>query len=254
MLGKLIKYEFKATARTFIPLYGLILVVSALHRLVGRDVSGPYMELNQIGDITTLVLVVLFATLGVLTLVVTIQRFSKNLLGDEGYLMFTLPTSTRKLILSKMFVAIAWIVLSIIVAGISFCILFIDGVFLEQVRYILGEFKYLLTEIGINDLLLLAQAPVLGILNYVQFLLVVYFALCIGHLPPFQKHRVAVGIIAFIMINMVLGWFVSFAGAWIPDTFTANNLFYLLNGITIVLSIGLFEAVHYILNKHLNLE
>ena len=33
MLGRLIKYEFKATARTFLPLYGVLLLLAGLNRL-----------------------------------------------------------------------------------------------------------------------------------------------------------------------------------------------------------------------------
>lgn len=65
--------------------------------------------------------------LGVLTIVVTIQRFRKNLLGDEGYLMFTLPVSTSSLILSKCITALIYAVLSFIVAVFTFGVLMLFG-------------------------------------------------------------------------------------------------------------------------------
>ena len=51
----------------------------------------------------------LFFGIMVVSLVVVIQRFYKSLLGDEGYLMFTLPVETWKLVMSKLLVAIFWI-------------------------------------------------------------------------------------------------------------------------------------------------
>ncbi|MEG1001036.1 MAG: ABC transporter permease, partial [Cellulosilyticaceae bacterium] len=112
MLGKLIKYEFKATGRTFLPLYGAILIVALVQRFFGRSSQELFEELNRIGDFATIALVALFMALGVITLVVTIQRFQKSLLSDEGYLMFTLPVKTRSLIASKMIVATTWVILS----------------------------------------------------------------------------------------------------------------------------------------------
>lgn len=92
MLGKLTKYEFKATCRFFLPLYGALLLLAAMSRL-----SQWIMTYNEIGllhyfsNIFTLVYVLVAVAIFALTLIVMIQRFYKNLLGDEGYLMFTLP-------------------------------------------------------------------------------------------------------------------------------------------------------------------
>ena len=43
--------------------------------------------------------------LGAYTCVVTIQRFYKGLLGQEGYLMFTLPVKNWQLVFSKALVS-----------------------------------------------------------------------------------------------------------------------------------------------------
>ena len=123
MLGKLIKYEFKATGRTFLPLYGAILLVALIQRFLGRNNKGVFEELNTLGNFTNLALVGLFIALVVITLIVTIQRFQKNLLSDEGYLMFTLPVKIRSLIITKMLVAVTWVILSGIVGVITFIVL-----------------------------------------------------------------------------------------------------------------------------------
>ena len=97
MLSKLIRYEWKAVARVCIPMYGgLILAAMLTHFLLGnleRFSSTLY-------DIITMAMSTLcfglFMAAFVLTLIIQIQRFSKNLLGDEGYLMFTLPASVSQ--------------------------------------------------------------------------------------------------------------------------------------------------------------
>ena len=48
MLGKLLKYEIKSTARTFLPLYGMILLVALINRFFGRTTSTFYeLEFNR---------------------------------------------------------------------------------------------------------------------------------------------------------------------------------------------------------------
>ena len=103
MLSKLIRYEWKAVARVCIPMYGgLILAAMLTHFLLGnleRFSSTLY-------DIITMAMSTLcfglFMAAFVLTLIIQIQRFSKNLLGDEGYLMFTLPASVSQHITAKL--------------------------------------------------------------------------------------------------------------------------------------------------------
>ena len=103
MLGKLIKYEFKATGRTMLLLIAAVLVLAALSGmsviLLDRETSYGILQ-----AIFVLILIAFFAcifALGVMALAMMIERFYKNLLGSEGYLMFTLPVSTSSLIASK---------------------------------------------------------------------------------------------------------------------------------------------------------
>ena len=124
MLSKLIRYEWKAVARVCIPMYGgLILAAMLTHFLLGnleRFSSTLY-------DIITMAMSTLcfglFMAAFVLTLIIQIQRFSKNLLGDEGYLMFTLPASVSQHITAKLVVAVLLDVLS--VAAGAVCMLHI---------------------------------------------------------------------------------------------------------------------------------
>lgn len=105
MLGKLIKYEFKACGRTFFPLYIGILVLAAINGLcnnynifsIGDNGTSLSFSIENVQGILMLVLFALFVALFVLTILLTIQRFKKNLLDEEGYLMFTLPVSTKVL-------------------------------------------------------------------------------------------------------------------------------------------------------------
>ena len=117
MLGKLMKYEFKATGRIFLPLFAALLFLAVVNRfLYTLRASAPSI-------IGTIVSVILIIGIAVLTFVLTLQRFQKNLMSNEGYLMMTLPTRTDSLILSKMLVSTIWIVASVILVTISIMIM-----------------------------------------------------------------------------------------------------------------------------------
>ncbi len=103
MLGKLVKYELKACGRIFVPLYISILVVAAIIGMFSNT------QILQVPTILMFVLMALFIALVVMTVVLILQRFKKNLLEDEGYLMFTLPVSTKSLILSKYLTSLIYI-------------------------------------------------------------------------------------------------------------------------------------------------
>ncbi|MGL6175356.1 MAG: hypothetical protein ACRC1P_12205 [Cellulosilyticaceae bacterium] len=262
MLGKLIKYEFKATSRTFLPLYGAILIVALVQRFLGRNSQGLFEELNRIGDFTTIALVALFIALGVVTLVVTIQRFQKNLLSDEGYLMFTLPVKTRSLIASKMIVAVVWVILSGVVGITTFLILFMYKGFFTEFSLVLSDLmthiKMILSnEAGRTGIAITIQFMIAGFLSYIQFVVVIYLSLAIGQFPKFQKHRSVASFIAFFVTTMLVNWVVGmvmFQISYITLEFSPNISLLIGNIIVLVVIGAMFEATNYILSKHINLE
>ena len=258
MLDKLIKYEFKATGRVFLPLYGVILIVALVHRLFGTNTRGMFEQVNQIGYITTTALVALFIALCIMTLVLTVQRFKNNLLGDEGYLMFTLPTTSRKLIMSKFIVALTWVVLSTIVGVVAFLILFIKTNFMKELMLLLGEVQVFKRE-GIS---ILIQGIAFSFIGYIQLLITIYFSLSIAQLPKLQSHRNLTSIITFILTMISTNWINSFIVRLFisgpSDMSTVldymNKSILSSNIVILMISILLFEMTNYILTKHLNLE
>ncbi|HBG4156967.1 ABC transporter permease [Clostridioides difficile] len=254
MLGKLLKYELKASGRIFIPLYIAILIVAVF--------NGIFMNTNilQVQGIGILVLTSLFMALGVLTIVVTIQRFRKNLLGDEGYLMFTLPVSTSSLILSKCITALIYAVLSFIVAVFTFGVLMLFGTSGILLPEILDLFNTSFKWISENflDILLLV---VVMFISYSSFILLLYTSISMGQLPKFNKHRNIVAFASFIAINIVIAIVGDAVGSILPNEDT-NMVYHLYQSPSfmlailgsLVVAIALFFATKFILDKKLNLE
>lgn len=254
MLGKLLKYEFKATSRTFLPIYVALILVSLGNRLfrMGNIDFGL--------GLTTALLVGLFVALGVLTLIVTIQRFNRNLLGDEGYLMFTLPVTTNELIFSKLLTTIIWSGLSTIIGMITFVILISDYQIFKEFTQVWPQLWNEIIQ-GMNSqfkgqaVLILIGVPLAGLFSYIQCILMIYLSLATAQMPMFAKHRGIISFIIFFVINSVLQLITAILSEFIPfaNLSMTATLMCVTVGIAIV-DVILFIGTHYILNKHLNLE
>lgn len=107
MLSKLMYHEFKATRRVFFPAYGIMLalaVISSVFMILSSNLQRLAVPLALL----LLAYVLSLFAVGVLSFVYMIVRFYKNLLGDEGYLMFTLPATPAQLVWSKCLVSTIW--------------------------------------------------------------------------------------------------------------------------------------------------
>jgi hypothetical protein len=129
MLGKLLKYEWKATARYFVFLYAAVLGMALLNKFFWF-IESENVVLNVLRGIITAVFVLLIIASFVFSFVIIIYRFYKNLLSDEGYLSFTLPVSVSKHIISKMLIGALWSFLTVIVLILALLILAINTGFL----------------------------------------------------------------------------------------------------------------------------
>lgn len=114
MLSKLLKYEYRATARFLLPLYlGVLFVimVNALFLRIG-DFFPSFSSGNAYNLILALLLII--CSFGFLAVVIAgfitgIQRFY-GLLGTRGYLMFSLPVTANQLIASKLICSVSWMI------------------------------------------------------------------------------------------------------------------------------------------------
>lgn len=268
MLGKLLKYELKATSRVFIPLYIAILVVSIVNGL------SLNLEILNIQGLATIVLMCLFISLFVITIVVTIQRFNKNLLKDEGYLMFTLPVSSKHLVLSKYLTSLIWTFLSFVVAFLSFTIIFMIPTYKYlDFSYFINEFNLLFSNmLNLNILGQFLKIILLMIISYTIFIFNVYLALSVGQLPIFNRFRNVSSFIGFLVINLLISYAQNIVSLFVNDASVnieaIDNINYAISSVTSIVSKGLniaivinliiilvlFFATTYILDKKLNLE
>lgn len=210
MLTKLIAQEFRATRRIYLPAFLAIAVLSVLNAILFVTVWNADTFSIPAGLIFTLYIFALFAV-WVLALVYTIQRFQKNLLSDEGYLMFTLSVRPSQLIWSKAITALVWVVLTAIVCGVSLCLI-LTPIMVASSNGAMGfstlfqGFGQVVSELwkeyGINWVLIALETLVGCIITILAFCMKIYACLSVGNL--FNRHRIAWAFGAYVLFGFVV--------------------------------------------------
>ncbi|WP_418987660.1 hypothetical protein [Agathobaculum sp.] len=188
---KLLKYEWKACARTCLPLYGVLILMSLISRIlyvIPKNASLDFM----LPAISSMLYMGVMMAAFVVTAVILIQRFYKNLLGSEGYLMFTLPVTVSQHLLSKTIIAVVMIALSGIAAFLSI------GIFADMsfVTLFVDMIKGVARSGGLLFGLELLVLAVLGIADMALF---VYMCMALGHLAG--KHRLLMSVVWYVVLS-----------------------------------------------------
>ncbi len=197
MLAKLLKYDFKAMFKIFLPLWGVLLVVSGINRLFTGAGLDAEQGLGLVNSLMVLLYVLLIMAVMVVTTVIIIARFYQGLLKDEGYLMFTIPVKPWQLVASKLISAMVISIISGVVALASVAII----AYFPEMGQVLAE----LWKMGMKNVpnflplvILLVVSLFVGIICSVSQ---VYASMALGHLAG--SHRVGFAVLAFIVLSVI---------------------------------------------------
>ena len=112
MFGKLMQYELRSCMRVFLPLWGATLALALINGFTTGyrpSISAPLLEF-VIRILPALLLFGLSFGMFVMAFVLIIRRFFSGLLGDGGYLAFSLPATCAGHIGSKLLTALLMLV------------------------------------------------------------------------------------------------------------------------------------------------
>lgn len=264
MLRKLLKYEFRATARLFLPLYLALIVFALINRFLNPfkllQPSPYFLDLQAIiGLLMILAYFALIIGIIAVTVLIMIQRFYKSLLGDEGYLMFTLPVLPWQHIVSKLIAAMVWTVASFSVTIGSIVIISGATKLWRLLMEVVNAFR---EYFGASLFFVL---PAAALVSLVSGILMIYAAIALGHL--FSRHKVLASfamycalhvvsqVITLIIIVLMASVFYQILGEVTEPTALAINLgIFILSFPTLLLAIGYFILTDLILKRGLNLE
>lgn len=266
MLAKLIKNEFKATARNFFPVYLVMIVVSIFMKIMEEITDNATGSLgnNKLIEILSTLSVIMFviAIMAVIfgTIVLIIKRFYDNMLKDEGYLSFTLPVTTGQHIAGKALVSYVWVIASVLVIIASVIILLLgNGSEFTKIGDNIRNFFELINEAGWWGYFI--EVVVMILLSVYAKIMLAYTCLSVGQI--WNKHRVAgaIGVYFIIyIITQIIGT-VFLSNMLISDTIVEETdmgffqplMLYLLI-FAVVESIVFTVITHFMLNRKLNLE
>ena len=265
MLRKLMKHEFRATGRVMGPLFGLLLIAAIAARFsVGVLLESSARFLNLLGGLFTTAFVIAIVGVCVMSLVLMINRFRTNLLGDEGYIMFTLPASVHQQIWSKLIVSAVWFIatgLAVVAAGF---ILVAQQGFWEEIRRGFAEiFRHLTAYYAFNGTAFLLELLALIFVGCCVLCLEFYAAMAIGH--SFANHKVLYSVLSFLGLQFVMqllsgGILVGINYDLLTVSLPSDGVLAMHSVmLTVIASTAVFGAVYYVittmfLKKRLNLE
>ena len=209
MLGKLLKHEFRATARIMLPVMGAMVALALLANLSIRGLAGNLSDVPMLRILFVLIIIffgVAVVATAVMSLVIMVSRFYRNLLKDEGYLMFTLPVSVHELIWSKLIVSLVWFLATGLLIFLVMALMALNlshtnlQMILEQFPS-WSEILRWLDEAGVRGQVItfLVQIVLGTLIGIIALCLHFYGAMALGHM--FSKDKVLLSIVFFVGIS-----------------------------------------------------
>lgn len=274
MLRKLLKHEFRATARIMLPLFGLLVLASVGANLSIRGMlDSDSTFLSTLGTILIMLFTVAIVAVGIMAFILMINRFYKNLLQDEGYVMMTLPVSIHQQIWSKLIVSTVWFAATVLVIILACCITAFDIRFMgelwrEMKNIVHAVIQYNHMDVVANGAAFALEALILCILGSVSFCLRAYSAMSIGFSFPNHKGLLSVAFYIATGISLqILGglgmalvndsWFHRLLLGWEPNVSVVAGMhlgMWFLIVLELIYCAVFYFLTVYFLQKHLNLE
>lgn len=256
MLLKLIKYDLKSIYLKMLTTFAAFVVVTMVIPLFIC-----IFQHNSASNYLTFAMPIAICSFFVVILISILKHYGKNLYGSEGYLVFTLPTDGKWILLSKLITGLIWIVAA--------TLLLIPTAFVALViiKSVTNEL------VNCNIYFLLPYVPfyiVEYLIQTVFFIMTIYFCITISRLAIWRKVGVLMGFVAFFAINIISsipGWFQCDSND--EFSYTVNSNFPFVNFITssnnwgnqwptltfdAVIIIALFIITTYLMDKKTSLK
>ena len=243
MFWNLVRYEFKNVNKWYLALYGAVLALSVLIGAQASSLKSIDTPDQQMIMLVFLGLVFggLLITLSISTLILIIRRFKGSVYDRQGYLTLTLPVSEHQIILSKLLGAFIWSLASSLVFILSiYIILVLTGANFLDIFSLEYLFKFYMDSFWLS--------VISYILSTISGILCIYLAISIGQL--FNEYRTALAVLAYIVIQTVLG----FVGLNLRIDIDYNWMISFEIVKDLILSAAFYLGTYYILKNKVNLQ
>lgn len=265
MLGKLMKYEWKATWKILVPMDVFIIVMSLLVYITIElsffHSDNALVEATGVIVIMTYIITLFITAVG--TMIYLIYRAYTSIYGDEGYLLHTLPVDKHHIIISKVVVSTLWIMMNLFLIYFSAAALlstqkwFLESIvdafrFWAQMRNFFHEVK------GFAVFMTLVAA----FISMVARILKIAACISLGQLAPNHKVLSSFGFYYGIyFIQRMFSFFYFLIMGMMTDIITDGDNWFMLSGnwpfslISGLIYCAIFYFVTwYIMEKKLSLD
>ena len=211
MLSKLIKHELRASRRIMLPFLGAVLALSVLAGIstTAMEHQVDYSWLNVVYGLIIFAFVMGVMAVCVVAVVMMIQRFYKNLLGDEGYVSFTLPATVDEHIFAKLISSFIWFFATAVVVVLSTFIMTatsLSAAFTEEgvvsINGMLNEVHFWEMFTGWDIAGYVLEGIVLLFVYSCSVCLHFYAAMAIGH--SFNDHKGLLSVVSFFVLSAAM--------------------------------------------------
>lgn len=272
MLGKLLKHEFIATKRIYLPIYFVTIVLALIVNGFFALQSRFFDDDSSFSVISTL-FIVFFTAMFVLVLlcclmsgpVISLYRFYKNVFTDEGYLTNTLPVKPISILVSKLITGIVWYIAGIIIFVLSIFLMDFD-LLKEIVENI--DVSVVIDFLS-DNLLLITALAVFSLISLIMTLSMAYMSVAIGNFA--RNHKVALSLLIYFAsitifeivasVSLVItneNWDSNLTVFANHSTFTISHTYsaiiFIYAGVLLVVSALELFFTHFIMSRRLNLS
>lgn len=274
MFTKLLKHEWRATKGILALLCVIVLIAGltigcTMHYIIWNDQNGTIVNMNDAGIATKFVSVacVLLIMTGVGAVAICsagslfflVYRFYKRCFTDEGYLTFTLPVTTHQILLSSFLntiigelIMLVAVCLSVGITVLLFLAAFPENLIWADVSVGLKEaFSQMWASLA-EHMDVLASLAGTGIISVLSELIVLMLAVTIGSLIA-KKHKILAAVGVYYGISIVQSFALTFANLSVVDKPTVLGFFSVTSLTGLVIGIGGYFLMHYLVDKKLNL-
>lgn len=219
MLGKLLKYEIKHSARYTATIYLATIAFAAV------SVIALLLNSTWLGVMSCFMLYVAGIASVIVTLVSVIKNFYDTLYGRQGYLTFTLPVKCSTVLLSKLIASVVWIIVGFLVMGITLLVIFLYAK--DKTESVFDTFMNSLFVSGLADMLpsglVIAESlivfAILALMTVITYVGYVFFVVTVANTGKFQSHPKLYGALVFLGIYSVVNTLSNILTEKIPLTF-----------------------------------
>lgn len=282
MLGKLVKEECKSYCfpMGIVLLSGMIFTIF-LKAICMIPYTGEAKDIIQV--LAIMIYVFVLAAMSIAVQVLLVVRFYSTMVGDRGYLTWTLPATSATHIGAKLMGSAIWKLLVGIAMAVMLVIFFVGNYWSWQQDFAINDYwmgdvslgmmiKYALDEIVVDirpvDIVAMILNLISSFIWSIAAIVLIYLCIAIGQL--FGKWRIIASIgsyFAIIIALQVISTIVAVLEATYDVTQEHSAVYYETNmadpsfvtiAITLVAGLaacaGLFAITNYIFKNHLNLE